>query len=271
MPNILFHRIASSLPGLQTKLLQAGMPDTPEEFVKRTFLSAFYLTTGVLLILLTLFLKVKVVKTLVFFLFPIIFFLAFFYFIRMPDVLILRRKREINKEIVFAGRFLIVELNSGVPLYNAISNVSKNFQNVGKYFKEIVDKVDLGTPIEDAISEAVELTPSANFRRIMWQILNALKTGADVKTSLAVTIDQIVKEQLIEVRDYGRKLNPLAMFYMIIAVIFPSVGIIMLVVASSFLSLKFDLQILIVFAVFIGFLQYMFFNIIKSQRPSVEI
>ena len=271
MANVLFYKILESIPGLQTKLLQAGIEDSPENFVKKTFLSAFYLTTGVMLLIVTIFLKLKLLKNIVILLFPLFFIMAFLYFIKLPDVLILRRKREINREIVFAGRFLIVELNSGVPLYDAISNVSKNFVSVGKYFKEITDKVDLGTPIEDALAESLEFTPSPNFRRIMWQILNALKTGADVKYSLNATIDQIVKEQMIDVRDYGRKLNPLAMFYMIIAVIFPSVGIIMMVVASSFISIKFDISILVTIAGFIGFMQYMFFNLIKSQRPSVEL
>ena len=44
--NAIFQRIGKSTPGLKLKLKQAGMEDKSEEFIKKTFLSAFYMTTG---------------------------------------------------------------------------------------------------------------------------------------------------------------------------------------------------------------------------------
>jgi hypothetical protein len=45
---------------------------------------------------------------------------------------------------------------------------------------EIVEKVNLGTTMEDALNEAITLTPSPELRKLMWQVLNAMRTGADV-------------------------------------------------------------------------------------------
>jgi pilus assembly protein TadC len=125
--------------------------------------------------------------------------------------------------------------------------------------------------MEDALNEAVEFTPSANFRKILWQIINAQQTGADISTALKSVVDQITKEQLIEIKEYGRRLNPLAMFYMIIAVILPSIGITMFIILSTFLELTLELPVLISIAVFLGFMQFMFLAMIKSTRPSVEL
>ena len=52
-------------------------------------------------------------------------------------------------------------------------------------------------------------------------------------------------QQQIEVKEYGRKLNPLAMFYMMIAVIVPSLGMTMLVVLATFVGLKLSLLVLV--------------------------
>ena len=268
--NIIFQRIAKTFPGLKMKLKQAGMEDKAEDFIKKTFISAFYMTTGLVVALFLVLAKLDVLKGVLFFIVPIVFFVMFFYMIRLPDVKISKKEKEIGKEIVFAGRFIIIELESGVPLYNAMINVSKNYEIIGRYFKEITDKVDFGTSMEDALNEAVEFIPSNDFRKILWQIINSIRTGSNVAKSLYSAMEQITKDQITEVNKYGKKLNPLAMFYMIIAVILPSLGITMLIILSSFIQFELSLTILIALAGFLGFVQFMFIAMVKFSRPAIE-
>ena len=268
--NAVFQRIAKTFPGLKIKLKQAGMEDKPEDFIKKTFVSAFYMTTGLVIALFLVLAKLNVLKGFLFFIVPIVFIVMFFYMIRLPDVKISKKEREISKEIVFAGRFIIIELESGVPLYNAMLNVSRNYETIGRYFKEITDKVDLGTSMEDALDEAVEFIPSNDFRKILWQIINSIRTGSNVAKSLYSVMEQITKDQITEVNKYGKKLNPLAMFYMIIAVILPSLGITMLIILSSFIQFELSLTILIALAGFLGFVQFMFIAMVKFSRPAIE-
>ena len=188
--NSIFQRIAKAFPGLKMKLKQAGMDDKSEDFIKKTFVSAFYMTTGLVVSLFLVLAKLDVLKGVLFFIVPIVFMVMFFYMIRLPDVKISKKEKEIGKEIVFAGRFLIIELESGVPLYNAMINVSKNYEVIGRYFKEITDKVDFGTSMEDALNEAVEFIPSNDFRKILWQIINSIRTGSNVAKSLYSAIVQ---------------------------------------------------------------------------------
>lgn len=258
------------MPGLSDKLKQAGMVEEPDEFAKNTLASSFYLTTGAIFFVAALLSKTSFKLAFLAFVAPFIFILIFLYLSKLPEVKIFRRKKQINKDIIFAGRFLIVELESGINLFQAMKNVSKSYKDIGIYFKEITDKVELGTTVEDALNEAIEYIPSDDFRRLLWQMINSLKTGADVAKSLKGVITQITREQNIEMRKYGRKLNPLAMFYMITTVIVPSLGVTMLIVLTSFISIKITLASLLVGVLLLAFVQFMFVSIIKASRPAVE-
>ena len=268
--NTIFLRIARASPALKYKLKQAGMDDKPENFIKKTFISAFYMTTGLVAFTFLVLAKLNLFRAALLLIIPIIFFIMYLYMIKLPDLKINRKEKEISREIVFASRFLIVELESGVPLYNAMINVSKNFEIIGKYFKEITGKIDLGTSMEDALNEAAELIPSNDFRKILWQIINSIRTGSNIANSLYSVIEQITKDQITEVNKYGKKLNPLAMFYMIIAVILPTLGMTMLIILSSFIKFQLSLTILIALAGFLGFIQFLFISVVKFSRPAVE-
>lgn len=270
MVSFIFQIIARNLPNLKHKLKKAGVNYKPEEFIRRTFLSAFYMTTGLVIFLVLILAKFSVLKGIMIVFIPIIFLILFSYMLKLPDVIISRKEKGITREIVFAGRHLVIELESGVPLYNAMINVSKNYEVVGGYFKKIIESINLGTSIEDSLTEAVEYSPSNDFRRLLWQILNSVRSGSDVAKSLTSVLEQIAREQTIEINKYSKKLNPLAMFYMIIAVILPSLGITMLVVMSSFIEVEFDLTIFLVIAFLLAFMQFMFLSIIKFSRPAID-
>jgi len=270
MLDAFFQRVARTLPNLKYNLKKAGMNYKPEVFIKRTFLSAFYMTTGFVTFMGLILAKFAVLKGIMILFVPIIFFILFSYMLKLPDVKISKKAKGITKEIVFAGRHLVIELESGVPLYNALINVSKNYEFIGKYFKDITNKVDLGKSMEDALTEAVEFIPSDDFRRLLWQILNSIRTGSNVGRSLTSTLEQIAREQTIEVNKYSRKLNPFAMFYMIIAVILPTLGTTMLVVFTSFVDIQINLTIFMVIAGMLAFMQFMFLSMIKFSRPPIE-
>lgn len=267
----LFKRIAQSFPNLTTKLREAGMEIEPEAFVKKTFLSAFYLTTMIMFIAALVLIKTRGISAWFYVLVPVVFALLFLYFMKLPDVKALVKRRSLDSEVLDATRYLIIELESSIPLYESIDGVARSFDKIGVVFYEIITEVNTGTDMEVAISTVANFTPSEKVRRVLWQILNSLQTGANVGTALKEIVDQIAREQLVESRVYGRKLNPIAMFYMMIAVIIPSLGVTMLTVLSSFVSIRIELLFLILLAVGLGLIQFMFLAVIKSSRPAVHI
>lgn len=258
----LYKWLAQHKPGLSLKLKQARIDDDDEEYMHKTWHSAMVMSVAIVMII-ALFTK----SFLTILVWPFAFLLLFSYFSKIVDVKIARIKREIDGEILFAGRFLIIELESGVPLYTTFENLAKNYETIGPYFQEIVDKAYFGTAMEDAMNEVIAITPSSNLRQVLWQILNSFSTGSDVTHSLMSVLDQIGREQQISIKEYGRKLNPLAMFYMMAAIIVPSLGVTMMSVMASFMGLNISLPILLVMVVLLGFMQFMFLAVIKSSRP----
>jgi pilus assembly protein TadC len=267
---LLIWYVKNTMPDISLNLKRAGMDDRPEEFIIKSAMASLYL--GVLFSIMIYFFTAKQMGIWPSILtFPIAAAMCYFYLLKSPLATIAKREREINKEILFAGRFLIIELQSGIPLYNTLSNASKQYKALAPYIREVITKVDLGTTMEDALNESVETIPSDNFRKMLWQILNSLHTGADIASSLSSVLEQITREQMIEIRKYGRKLNPIAMFYMMVAVIIPTLGITMLVVLATMLGFNLKFFVLLLIAGGIGCVQLIFLLVIKNARPAVEL
>lgn len=256
-------RILKFMPTLPNKIRSAGLSDTPEYYVKKTMMTSLMLGFALTIIVFSFIKTVYALLTLV--LIPFL----FMYFLHYADMKILKQDKLVSTEIVFAGRFLVLELESGVPLYNTFQNLADTYEYAGKYFQEVVDMINLGTSTEKAINQVIEYMPSKSLRKLFWQILNSLRTGSEVSDSLRIAIDQIVREQTIEVVEYGRKLNPLAMFYMMMAVIVPSLGTTMIIVMATFIGFKLSLPILLIAAGLLMFIQFMFLAVIRAQRPPV--
>ena len=182
----------------------------------------------------------------------------------------LKAGKEIESEIVSAVRFMILELKTQRSLYAAIKNTAENFVLVGIFFDEIIHKVELGYTLEDAIAAEVEICPSANLRVVYWQLLNTLQTGADITITLETLLDQIIEEQKIKIEEYGRELNALSLFYMMLSFIIPTIGFTIITAILTFAGISVGLGILLVVWVLLSLMQYLFLMTTVNRRPSVE-
>ena len=154
---------------------------------------------------------------------------------------------------------------------NAIIDASNSYGVANKYFKEIVRDIELGTPLEDALEKASRYSPSDKMRRILFQISNALKIGVDVTDFLEAILDEIAEDQLIEIKSYGRKLSGITLFYMLFAVVIPSLGITMLITVISLIHIQADSGLFIMVLFFLIIIEFIFISIFKSIRPNVNI
>jgi hypothetical protein len=84
-------------------------------------------------------------------------------------------------------------------------------------------------------------------------------------------LDDITKQHHIKILEYGKRLNPMSMFYLIIGTILPSIGTAMLVVATSILrvGLIIDIRILMFIAFVVLVVQIFFILAFKSLKPAV--
>lgn len=249
----------------------AHMKETPKQIIKNAIRFSFFASIAATFFMFLILSNQMLSLSMLPFVFISVFIFASLFILQTPKVHIRKREREINKEVLFSGRYLLVKLESGIPLFNALIDASRSYGVAGKYFKEIVDDINTGTPIEEALENARTYNASKNFRLILWQIITSLKTGAEVTDSLKATLSQITQEQIIEIREYGKKLNSLVMFYMLIACVIPSLGLTMLVIISSFMELDITKVHLFSVLFFLAVIQFLFISLIKSSRPMVNI
>ena len=266
----MFQYLASKFPNLNLYLEQAQIKKKAEDYIKNTITLSIIFTVAIAVSLALVLIKSQKSLILLLLLLPLPVVL-FYFFLSTPKIKSRKRVNDIDSEVVYAGRYLLVELSAGVPLFNALVNVSQSYPKIGRHIQDIIKRVEVGKPLDTAIDEVIEITPSANFRKMMWQVMNSLRTGADVSQALESITEQISKEQLIEFKSYERKLNPMVMFYLMIAVILPSLGITMLSLLSTFLGIRLSFGALIGVAIFLAFIQFMFLNIIRSSRPGFAL
>jgi len=258
-------------PELKKKLRMARLEVTPEDFVKQSISMTIGMSFSLTVILFFLFDKSGGPVFLLPFIFLI--FLSLFYRFNMLKInsRINKRKKDIDKDVLFAGRYLLVKLNSGEPLMNALIDAASSYGVANQHFKEIVKDIELGKPIERALTEAAEYSPSAKFRKILFQIGNALKIGIDVTQFLDATLNEIADEQLIEINRYGKKLSSITLFYMLFAVVLPSLGLTIFIIIASMASIQVDATFFGVILFFLAILQGMFLIIYRSSRPNINL
>ena len=200
-----------------------------------------------------------------------IFFMMFYSALYKPKVVALRRARKIEEELPYALRHLLIQVKSGVPLYQGFVSISDGYGEVSKEFKEIIKKINSGYSEIKALEESILRSASQKYRKAFWQILNSMKTGTDVSTPLENVVNEIINDQILAIKNYGQQLNPLTLMYMMMAVIMPSLGITFLVIISSFVGFKIPNLLFVGIAFFLIIFQWSFLNIIRTKRPNVKI
>lgn len=268
-------KFSKFFPGLNVKLNQADIDIQPREYLSIAFFSLWFWTTLTFGLFFVLFLLVNLPEN---FIYLIIFVpvsigsISFMYIVLYPDLIISRKTRDLDKNLMFALRHLQVQVKSGIPLFDGLVSVSQgNYGLISEEFKNCVKKISTGESEINSLEEMILKNPSIFFRRVIWQVSNAIRTGADLGNTLSAIVDNLSNEQKVAIRRYGSQLNPLSMMYMMTAVIMPSLGITFLILLSTFSGMAiseflfwFILCILIVF-------QFSFVGMVKSRRPTIEL
>lgn len=191
--------------------------------------------------------------------------------VHMPYFNVQKLGKSIEGEIAVTGRRLLIQLESGKSLANAIIDVAKHKKEKGKALEKIAYELYMGQPLEKSISTAIANTPSPTFKRIFIQIRNALLTGADLKHSMKATLENITRQKIVEFEAFGKKLNTIGLFYMIFGTIAPSLGVVVFVIVLTILNFSIDYKILVLFLLLILIVQTIFIYIFRKLRPELEL
>lgn len=189
-----------------------------------------------------------------------------------PRIYISRKEKDIEKNLIFALEDMLIQLDSGIPLFNIMTSISSSdYGELSAEFKKAVKRIGSGEPESEVLSEISEKSHSVFFKRTLWQISNGLNAGSDMSMIIGENIKTLNEEQMIQIQNYGNKLNPLIMMYMLISVIVPALSVSFITVVASMIGLEENLTMGLFggLFVFVLFFQIMFLGMIKSRRPSL--
>ena len=198
-------------------------------------------------------------------------FISFYFIIFYPKVIIKKRTKRLEKNLLFALRHVLIEIKSGIPLFDSLVGVSSGYDELSDEFMKIVKKINAGKSQIESLNDASEKNPSLYFRRALWQIVNAIKAGSDIGNTLDVITDNLGEEQLNQIKSYGQELNPWTMMYMMVAVIAPSLGVTFLIILSSFSGIAIPKALFPAILLGLFMFQVFFIGFIKSKRPSMAV
>ncbi|PIN88856.1 hypothetical protein COU60_05540 [Candidatus Pacearchaeota archaeon CG10_big_fil_rev_8_21_14_0_10_34_76] len=247
---------------------------TREEYISISIKSFITAVVAVFVLSTTLFLILSVNRSFLLGLGLALLIASFVAFVQIayPKINSVRKQKNIEKNLIPALEDMLVQLNSGIPLFDILINVSyAEYGELSREFKKAVKKINAGLPQVEVLEELGENNPSIFFRRALWQISNGMKAGSNISEVVKDSISALNEEQLLQIQNYGNKLNPLIMFYMLISVIFPALAITFLTILSSLVNLTKTLTILLFISmyIFVIIIQIMFLGVIRSSRPSL--
>jgi flagellar protein FlaJ len=188
-----------------------------------------------------------------------------------PKWLINKKVREIDRNLLFAARHLRVQTSAGVSLFNALVSASTGYGAVSQEFEKIVARIHGGVNMVDALDESAAKNPSRYYNKIIWQLSNAVRAGTDVGPVLVDIVDLFMEDQRIEMKEYGAQLNTLAILYLLLCIIVPTISLVFILVISSFVDIPITNEVLAMILCGMIFVQYMFIGLIGSRRPAVSI
>jgi len=187
-----------------------------------------------------------------------------------PGIIMRKIAAKENNDLLFALREMMIDIEGGVPLFDSIKNVSVGeYGYVSQNLAEVVKQIEGGMPERVAIRELAIKTESEYMKRALWQIVNALESGASLSNALAAIVQSIQNYMYQDIKNYSSNLNLLVLIYMLAATVVPSLGITFLVLLSAFSGLGVDFTLLLMLLLGSVLLQVILIGYMHSTRPEI--
>ncbi|VVB56895.1 Type II secretion system (T2SS), protein F [uncultured archaeon] len=232
-------RLAAVYPGLRYDLINAQIPVGPESYAFCAGLSAaIWAVLAAIFVLVVV--KVRGIGGPLMVLGPLLGFLLvwiifFLLHIRYPKLLSNSVAEKIDRGLLFATRDMLIQISSGIPLFGAMANVADgDYGQVSLEFRKVVNEVRSGTALSTALENMAVSSQSKYLKKTVWQLITAMRSGANLTTALKGIIKLLVDNQLRSVKAYNAELNFIVLIYLMVAAVLPTIGTTVLVIFSVF-------------------------------------
>ncbi|MFH1447955.1 MAG: type II secretion system F family protein [Candidatus Micrarchaeota archaeon] len=188
----------------------------------------------------------------------------------IPSMTARKKAKGVEKNLLYALRHMTVQVRSGASLFEAMKSVA--FSEYGKLSSDMditIKQVASGFSTASAIDSLAMRNRSKSYKKILWQLENAIRTGSDVGEVLMAMSENYFEEQKIAIQKFGRDMNTITMIFLIVTVIFPVMSVIVLVMTALIPVQSIPSSFLFVLLFVVGFVQFMIIGYIKEKRPPV--
>lgn len=268
-------KILSFYPSVKYDLRSIGITFAPENYCAVSFFSA-----GIWGVIVAFFLGLIMSRSPLFpqtlklllplFLFAIvtIFFLLLHLF--YPRMIAKNIAQRIDRELIFAMRDLLIQLSSGVPLFNAIENVSRsNYGYVSREFSTVAMHVKGGASLLEEVEAMAVRTQSEYLKKTAWQMATAIRSGSNMTSTIKGVVKMLVDYQFSLTKSFNAELNFVVLIYLMVSSVLPTIGTTVLVIFSVFgmLGVTPEVFMLLVGLSFVG--QAAVIGYVRVKRPNL--
>ena len=162
------------------------------------------------------------------------FFVMLIYHLFYPRIATHQLALFVDQQLLFALRNMLLQLSSGMSLFETMNAVSKGgFGEVSHEFEQVIQDVNSGLSETQALEKLAFRTESEFLKKTVWQILTALKSGGSIVGALNVQIDSLIGHQMESIKNYSAELNLWILIYLVVAAAMPSLGVTFLTIIST--------------------------------------
>ncbi|VVB97898.1 Type II secretion system (T2SS), protein F [uncultured archaeon] len=269
-------RILAFYPSVRYDLRSLGLELPPENYCTIAFFSAmiwsilvsFVIAMMIFIAGATLPLPVKIlVPFLALFVFSL---LVLVVHLAYPKIISGGISAKVDRELIFAMRDMLIQISSGVPFFTVVENIgASNYEYLSDEFKDVANKVKAGSPLLDEIENMAIRTQSEYLKKTSWQLVTAIRTGANLTTTLKSIVKVLVDYQFSLSKSFNAELNFIILVYLMISAVLPTIGTTVLVIFSVFgmLGITSEVFMGIIFMSFFG--QMGIIAYVNSKRPNL--
>lgn len=260
-------------PGVAYDLKNLGIDAAGEYYCVLAFLSSLVWAVvlgffaGLLVSISTLALPMKLGLI---FLALLLTFLAFMlYYLAYPSLLAKSMGTAINRELIFVVRDMMIQISSGIPLFTVIENIgNSNYRYTSAEFRRVVASVKSGGSLIGELEALAIRTQSEYLKKTAWQLVTAIRSGADLSATLKNIVKLLVDYQFSLSRSFNAELNFIILIYMLVSAVLPTIGTTVLVIFSVFGLFGVTPEILLALVIISFFGQFIMIAYVHFKRPS---
>lgn len=161
--------------------------------------------------------------------------LMFYVFILYyPQIKEQQNYSDINQELPYALRHMGIELRAGKGLHDSMITIrDAEYGSLSLEFNRALEEIKFGKSTEAALLDMSHRIKSQGLTIAIQQIISTLRVGGNLSNSLNIIAKDITFDMNIKLKEYSQKLNSFILIYTFIAILAPTISLVMLMAGST--------------------------------------